>query len=291
MFRLGLLLLVGLSFLSCTAKAKTGEKSVGLVVSTLNNPFFVDMKDGSTKKAGDLGLNLAVLDSQNDVAKELANVEDLISRGVSIILINPCDSVASANAVQLALDVGIPVITLDRNIEGANVVSHIASDNMKGGKMAADYIKELVADGQVIEIEGIPGTSAARERGDGFKKRASEIGLNVVANQTANFDRSQGLTVSENLLQVNPDVKAIFAHNDEMALGASKAVEASGKDIKIVGFDAIPDALEAVKAKTLVATIAQQPALIGSLGVENAWKVINKETIPKVIPVELELIK
>ena len=183
------------------------------------------------------------------------------------------------------------MISLDRNINGVAVTTHIASDNASGGKMAAEYLNSILTAGDtIIELEGIPGTSAARERGQGFNQKASELGMLIVTKQPANFDRSLGLSVTENLLQVYPTVKAIFAHNDEMALGAQRAVEDSKLDIKIVGFDATPDAIAAVEAGLLSATIAQQPSIIGSLGVENAIKIINKEEIPVNIPVELQLI-
>lgn len=275
---------------SCGQKSTT--PTIGLVVSTLNNPFFVDLKNGAEEKAKELGYELSSLDSQNDVAKELANIEDLISLGVDVILINPTDSDSSARSAKLAMDSGIPVISLDRNLNGITVTTHIASDNILGGNMVAELIGSLIEKtDKIIELEGIPGTSAARERGQGFNEKAQELGLNIVAKQTANFDRSQGLTVTENILQIHPDAKALFAHNDEMALGAQRAIQDAGLDMVIVGFDATPDAIVAVQAGILTATIAQQPALIGAIGVENAIKVINDETVLPFVPVKLQLIK
>lgn len=275
------------------AEAPAAEaKKVGLVLSTLNNPFFVTLKEGAEAKAKELGIELIVLDSQNDPAKDMANVEDLITKGVSLILLNPTDSDAVVNAVKAANDAKIPVITLDRAANGGEVVSHVASDNIAGGKMAADFVNEkLAGKGNVIELQGIAGTSAARDRGQGFNDQlATYAGLKVVAAQPADFDRTKGLTVMENLLQAQPDVQAVFAHNDEMALGALQAIEASGKSIIVVGFDAIDDAVAAVKDGKMAATVAQQPELIGSLGVETADKVLKGETVEKSIPVDLKLI-
>lgn len=267
-------------------------KKVGLVLSTLNNPFFVTLKEGAETKAKELGIELIVLDSQNDPSKDMANVEDLITQGVSLILLNPTDSDAVANAVKAANNAKIPVITLDRAANGGDVISHVASDNIAGGKMAADFVNEkLAGKGNIIELQGIAGTSAARDRGKGFNDQlATFAGLKVVASQPADFDRTKGLTVTENLLQAQPDVQAIFAHNDEMALGALQAVEASGKKILVVGFDAIDDAVKSVTDGKMAATVAQQPELIGALGVETASKVINGETVEKSIPVELKLV-
>lgn len=275
------------------AEAPAAEaKKVGLVLSTLNNPFFVTLKEGAEAKAKELGIELIVLDSQNDPAKDMANVEDLITKGVSLILLNPTDSDAVVNAVKAANDAKIPVITLDRAANGGEVVSHVASDNIAGGKMAADFVNEkLAGKGNVIELQGIAGTSAARDRGQGFNEQlATYAGLKVVAAQPADFDRTKGLTVMENLLQAQPDVQAVFAHNDEMALGALQAIEASGKSILVVGFDAIDDAVQAVKDGKMAATVAQQPELIGALGVETADKVLKGETVEASIPVELKLV-
>ncbi len=270
--------------------SKDDTKKVGLVVSTLNNPFFVTLKDGAVAKADELGVELIALDSQNDPAKELANVEDLIVKGVDVILINPTDSDAVARAVMQANRNDIPVITLDRGANKGKVVTHIASDNVLGGEMAGDYILKMVGkNANVVELEGIPGTTAARDRGKGFNKVANG-NLNVVARQAADFDRTKGLVVMENILQAEPNIDAVFAHNDEMALGALKAIEGSGRDILVVGFDATDDAVKSVKDGKLGATVAQKPAMIGANGVIAASKVMNGEKTEAYIPVELELI-
>ena len=284
-------------FAGCASQGTTPEpqkeeaKKIGLVLSTLNNPFFVSLKEGAEAKAKELGYELVVLDSQDDPAKEMSNVEDLITKNVAVILINPTDSDAVGNAVKAANGKNIPVITLDRGANSGDVVAHIASDNVAGGKMAGNYIiEQLGGKGKVVELEGIAGTSAARDRGQGFNDAIKASSIEVVAKQTADFDRTKGLSVMENILQAQPEINAVFAHNDEMALGALQAIKASGRDIKIVGFDATDDAVKAVEAGDLAATVAQQPALIGSLGVENAVKVIKGETVEKSIPVDLKLV-
>jgi len=143
---------------------------------------------------------------------------------------------------------------------------------------------------RVIQLEGIAGTSAARERGQGFMQAVDTYKMDLLSSQPADFDRTKGLNVMENLLAANPDVQAVFAQNDEMALGALRAVQASGKDILIVGFDGTEDGLAAVKRGKLGATIAQQPGLIGALGVETAAKVLKGESVEKSIPVPLKVI-
>lgn len=268
-----------------------GEYTIGLVVSTLNNPFFVDLRDGAQAKADELGASLIVLDSQDDAASELSNVEDLITQGVDLIMINPTDSDAVGSAVSAANEAGIPVVTLDRSANSGEVVAHIASDNVAGGVMAGEFIVEqLDGKGTVVELEGIPGASAARERGEGFNTAIEGTDLEVVARQTANFDRAEGLSVMENILQSQPEIDAVFAHNDEMALGALEAIKASGRDIIIVGFDATDDAVAAVEAGDLAATVQQLPKDIGSIGVDTATKILSGESVEEYIPVALQLV-
>lgn len=267
---------------------------VGLAISTLNNPFFVDLKEGAEEAAAALGLDLIVADAQNDAARQFSSIEDLIQRGVKVLVVNPTDSDAVAPAIKAANNAGIPVITVDRGANGGKVVTHIASDNVAGGKMAGQYIIDLLGSkGKVVELEGIPGTSAARDRGKGFNEAVSAAsGLEVVARQEAGFDRAKGMTVMENILQAQPEINAIFAHNDEMALGALRAIEAAGRSaqIKVVGFDATADAVAAVKAGTMAATVAQKPRDMGKIAMEAAQKVLAGETLAGYIPVELALI-
>ncbi|WP_430875280.1 ribose ABC transporter substrate-binding protein RbsB [Gilliamella sp. G0441] len=281
---------VVLSFtLACQTLAK---ENMVLVVSTLNNPFFVTLKDGAVKKANELGYDLVVLDSQNNPAKELANVEDTIVKNAKVILINPTDSEAVGNAVLAANKAGIPVITLDRASIKGKVISHIASDNIAGGKMAGDFIFEkLGATAKVIQLQGIVGTSASRERGEGFIKSQQQNNFTLLTAQPADFDRAKGMNVMQNLLSAYPSVEAVFAENDEMALGAVRAIKTAGReDILVVGFDGTDDGIKSVEKGKLAATVAQQPEKIGAIGIEVADKVLKGEKVDEKIPVELKLI-
>ena len=276
---------------SITAPAMAKD-AIALVISTLDNPFFVTLKEGAEKQAKALDYDLVVLDSQNDPAKELANVEDISVRGVKILLINPTDSDAVGNAIAVANQKKLPVITLDRAANKGQVVAHIASDNTAGGEMAGNYIAEKLGKGaKIIQLEGIAGTSAARERGAGFAKAAQAHDFKILASQPADFDRSKGLNVMENLLTAQPEVQGVFAQNDEMALGALRAIQAAGKkDLVLVGFDGTDDGVKAVKGGKMAATIAQQPEKIGEIGVQTADKVLKGEKVEASIPVELKLI-
>ena len=282
------------SLAGCSSQKGTeGGKKIGMVLSTLNNPFFVSMKAGAEKKAKELGYEIVVLDSQNDATKERSNVEDLVQQGITVLIINPTDSDAVANSIAVANENKIKVITIDRKANGGEVVCHVASDNIKGGEMAAKFILEkLNGKANLVELQGIPGASATRDRGKGFHNIVNKKdGVKVVASQSADFDRQKGLTVTENIIQATPSFDAIFAHNDEMALGAVKAIKTANKNVIIVGFDGNDDAKAAVASGELAATIAQKPDLMGSVAVENAVKVEKGETVAKEIPVELQLIK
>lgn len=269
----------------------SGSGAVGFSVSTLNNPFFVSLSEGAKAEAEKQGVKLVVVDAGDDAAKQTNDIEDLISGNVSVLIVNPVDSDAVAPAVQNAVSKGIKVISVDRVVNGVEVDCQIASDNAAGAKMATEYLIELIGEGaKAAELEGVPGASATIDRGAGFHE-AADKDLDVVASQTANFNRAEGMNVMENILQSCPEVKGVFAHNDEMALGAVEAVLASGKDIKIVGFDATDDAVAAVKSGKMAATVAQKPELMGETAVQTAMKLINGETVEKSLPVEVELIK
>ncbi|MGL5122710.1 MAG: ribose ABC transporter substrate-binding protein RbsB [Fusobacteriaceae bacterium] len=282
-------MILGLIFSLFTVSQGAGK--LGLVVSTQDNPFFVTLKEGAEKKAKELGYDLVVLDSQNDPSKELGNVEDLLVKGIDVLLINPTDSDAVGAAIKAANRAKVPVVTLDRGANSGKVASHVASDNTAGGFLAGEFLVEkLDGKGKIVELEGIPGTTAARYRGKGFNEAITGK-LEVVSRQTADFDRTKGLTVMENILQAQSEVNGIFAHNDEMALGALRAVQSSGrKNIIIIGFDATSDAMKSVENGGLTGTVAQKPLKIGYVGVEIADKIIKKEKIEANIPIELELI-
>jgi ribose transport system substrate-binding protein len=287
---------VDLRLVTGEAAAPSGEGfTLGLSLSTLNNPFFVTLKEGAEEAAAAAGVELIVVDAQDDSAREATNIEDLIQQGVDALLINPTDADAIVPSVQKANEAGIPVFTVDRSAAGGEVVSHIASDNVAGGRMAGQFLCNAIGgSGSAVELEGIAGTSAARDRGQGFNDYMSSdcSGVEIVARQTANFNRAEGLSVFENILQAQPQIDGVFAHNDEMILGAIEAAEAAGRaaDITFVGFDAVDDAVAAVEAGQLAATVAQQPSEMGRLGVEYAVKYLNGEPIAASVPVDLRLV-
>ena len=269
-----------------------GGAKIGLSISTLNNPFFVSMRSGAQQAAKSQGVKLLVSDAQNDSATQQDDVQNFVTQQVDAILVNPVDPKAIVPAIQAANQANIPVLCLDRGASGGKVETLIASNNVKGGEIAGQEMLKLVGSGSIAQLEGIPGTDPARDRGQGFQQAINgQSAVKLVASQTANFDRAQGLNVTENILQANPGIKGIFAQNDEMALGAVRALGGkAGTDVKVVGFDGIEDALKAIQSGKMNATVAQQPDKIGSLGVQNAMEVIDGKSVPKNIPVEVKLV-
>ncbi|MEV5499146.1 D-ribose ABC transporter substrate-binding protein [Nonomuraea fuscirosea] len=272
--------------------AGAGDIKIGMSVSTLNNPYFVQLRDGAQAQATKLGAELTVTDAQNDASQQVNQVQNFTSQNMKAVIINPVDSDAAAPAVKAAERVRIPVVAADRGVNGAEVAQTVASDNVAGGKLAAQELaKQLGEKGTVVVLQGTPGTSASRDRGQGFTEGiAAYPGIKVVAKQPADFDRTKGLDVMTNLIQSHPDVTGVFAENDEMALGAIKALGAkAGQQVKVIGFDGTPDGIAAVKAGTMAASIAQQPRLLGQEAVDAAVKLAKGETVEKTVAVPVKV--
>ena len=255
-----------------SASTAAGNVSIGVALSTLNNPYFVALNDAAKDEAQAKGATIASADGQNDLAKQTSQVEDFISKNVSCIIVNPVDSAGIASAVTEANGANIPVIAVDRGVEGATAAGFIASDNVEAGKLAADaLLKALNGSGKIAVLTGVPGASATNDRTKGFEQSlAANAGVTVVANQTAKFDRATALSVTEDILQAHPDIQGIFAENDEMALGAIQALTAAGQQGKVLvtAIDGTDDGMKAIKAGTLLETIAQQPAFMGKTAVD-----------------------
>ncbi|MFF8471651.1 ABC transporter permease/substrate-binding protein [Streptomyces griseus] len=270
-----------------------GTKKVGMSLSTLNNPFFVQMKEGAQAEAEKAGVDLTVTDAQNDASQQANQLQNFTSSGVSSIIVNPVDSDAVGPGVRSANKADIPVIAADRGVNKADTATLVASDNVAGGKLAADALADkLGGKGSIVILQGTAGTSASRERGAGFAEGLKAYpDIKVVAKQPADFDRTKGLDVMTNLIQSHPGVTGVFAENDEMALGAAKALGAkAGKSVSVVGFDGTPDGLKAVEAGTLYASVAQQPAELGKIAVQNAVKAAKDEKVESTVKVPVKVV-
>ncbi|MDP3305846.1 MAG: substrate-binding domain-containing protein [Erysipelotrichaceae bacterium] len=267
---------------------------IGFAASTFTNPFFNDIEDGIKSVLAGTDYELVSLGADNDASKQAAQIEDLIAQKVDLILLNPVDSTTVGTKILEANAAGIPVITVDRSADSGEVVAHVASDNVLGGKMAGEFLKTFYAEGfKVLELLGQPGASAATDRSKGFQEVFGAALINQSV--TANWSRAEGQSVTEAFLaaQGNPAKVLVFAANDEMALGAVQALKASTAvtEFKVVGFDAIPDALASVTAGDMVATVAQQPFEIGVKAAQAALDFLDGKTVAKNIPVELALIE
>lgn len=269
---------------------------IGYSISTLNNAFFVGMTKGVENGAKKFGVKLLIVNANGDSAKQAADVEDLITKKVDAIIINPRDAEAIAPAVKKALAAGIPVFALDRGVTGVEVTSFLETDNVAMGRLAADLIAEAMKKkygeikGNVIELVGLVGTTAARDRGKGFHEGMKKYpGLKIVASQPADFNQEKAYNVTMNLVLAHPNVDAIFGHNDDNTVGAMRALKAMGKlkkvgekgHIYIVGIDGIKQALDAIRQGYIDCTISQEPVMMGEKSVEFAIKYLKGEEILK----------
>jgi ribose transport system substrate-binding protein len=272
---------------------ESGDVTIGLAISTLQNPFFVSLRDGAQEAADEAGVGLSISDAQDDAQQQADDIQDFITQGVDVIVVNPVDSAAIVPSIEAANDADIPVITVDRGADGGEVLSHIASDNVLGGQLAGEYLFEQIGgEGTVAQLEGVPGASATNDRGEGFQNALDGAdGVELASSQTANFNREEGYSVGQNLFQANADLAGLFAQNDEMALGALEAAEEAGlDDLVVVGFDATDDAIAAVRDGRLAATVAQQPSEMGRMGIEAAVAAANGEEVDAEQPVDVTVV-
>ena len=275
-------------------KSDASDMKIGLAVNTLNNPFFVDLKDGAEKTADEEGIDLVVIDSQGDPGKQMSDVENLLQQNIDLLILNPVDSDAAGQASLLANDQNVPVITVDREASEGEIVTHVGYDALKSGEIAATYLEEeLKGEGKVVEVQGVLGTNVGRDRSKGFNEHVDTVdNLEIIASQSANFDRGEALSVMEDILQANSEIDAVYAANDEMVMGALSAIESAGRldEIVVIGTDAIDPALEAIREGRLDATIAEPPFFLGKEAVDAAMKTLAGEEVDEQITLENTLV-
>ena len=270
------------------------ESTIGLLLSSIDDPLYVSLQNGAIESASRLGVELIIHDASGNVARQLQQIEELLALGVDAIVLNPVDSAEIRAGVQQVNEAAIPIVTVERNVRGASVIAHVAPDNIAGGEMAAAYLAEILqGEGNVAELVGIPGTSAAQDRGSGFNRVIRTYpGIMLISREVANFDRSEGRRVFAAMLERHPEIDAVFAHNDAMILGAIEAAQDVGRAgaIIFVGFDATRDAVTAIENGDLRATVAQQPAEMGRLAIELAFNVLQGDDVPESVAVDLALV-
>lgn len=286
------LVLVTLLLLCCaTAFAEDAKTVIGFSNWSRAFEFYVDIEEGMQAAADAAGVDLIIQDPNGDLNTQTEQLEDFIARGVDGIIIVPIDTTAAASEVEMVNDAGIPLITLDIECTGGGVVlSHIASDNYLGGVLAARFIgSELGGKGQVAVLDNNTITSLI-ERENGFVETiAAEFPeIEIVSIQSGESTREKGMEVTENWLLNYPELKAIFGTNDMMGLGAVQAIEAAGVDVFVVGFDATGEACTSIsEGGAMRASIAQQPKVLGQVGMETILKILNGEEVEALVQAEV----
>ncbi|WP_372772643.1 D-ribose ABC transporter substrate-binding protein [Mangrovibacterium sp.] len=281
---------------SCNRAPVGQPKKMAVVISTLNNPWFVVLGESAAARARELGYEAQVFDSQNNSAKEAEHFDNIIAMGYNAILFNPTDADGSVLNVKRAKAAGIPTFCMDREINSRDAAaSQLLSDSFTGCvKLGEYFVKQMNQQGNYVEILGLVGDNNTWNRSNGFHSVVDEFpGLKMVAQQSADFDRNKAMDVMETIMQAQPDIDAVFCGNDAMALGAYQAVLAAGKadQIKVFGFDGSNDAIKAIADGKLAATVMQFPVLMAKKSAELADQYLNGQTdIHHKMPVEVELV-
>jgi len=291
-------LFVGLLAIGCGRREQPaqGQKKMAVVISTLNNPWFVVLKDAAKARAEELGYQADVFDSQNSPATEASHFDTIIDGKYAAILFNPTDAQGSIASVQRAKDAGIPTFCMDREISASDVaVSQILSDNFSGCvALGQDFVRRLGEKGTYVELLGLLGDNNTKNRSDGFHSVVDNYpGLKMVAQQSADFDRTKAMEVMESLLQAHPDINAVFCGNDAMAMGAHRAIVAAGKDkqVLVFGFDGAKDVIDEIRSGRIVATGMQFPKTMAKMAAESADQYLKgKRDLPQKVPVAVELV-
>lgn len=278
-----------------STKTATGEKKkIGVTLLTREHQFYKDLEAGLKAEAEKNGFELIVQSGDMDLAKQQSQIENFIVQKVAAIVVCPADSKGISPAIEKANAANIPVFTADISASGSGkVVSHIASDNVLGGKMAAEFIAGQLKEGGEVGIIGQPEVQSTIDREKGFKEEmAKHPNIKVVATLNGGGVRDRATKAADDMLQGNPNLKAIFAINDDSALGALASAETRGKkDLIIVGYDATPEAVAKIQAGTMLkADVAQDPKLIGSKTIETISKHLKGEKVEAVVAIPVKIV-
>ena len=291
-----LVLVVCMAFACHNKPAANAPKKMAIVVSTLNNPWFVFLAEKAAAKAKALGYETKIFDSQNNTALESDHFENALVSGYNAILFNPTDADGSVVNVQKAKAAGVPVFCMDREVNSPDAATaQILSDSYSGCVAIAKYfVQQLNKKGNYVELLGLVGDNNTWGRSKGFHSLVDNYpGLKMVAQQSADFDRNKAMDVMESILQAHPDIDAVFCGNDAMAMGAYQALQAAGKGdkVKVFGFDGADDAVAAIKAGKVSATGMQFPEVMAQTAAVYADEYLKgKRDFPQKLPVAVELV-
>lgn len=295
-FLLASIMLIAAGCSSQSSSASNGEKEekgikIGMSFQEMNNPYFISMKEALEDSAKQIGAEIIIADAQHDVSKQINDVDDMIQKGINILLINPTDSKGAEAAVEAAKKAGVIVVAVDAQADGP-IDSFVGSKNYDAGYLAGKKMAEdLGGKGKVAILDGIP-VVPILERVNGFKAAIAEHPeIEIVNIQNGKQDRAEAMKVTENMLQANPDLNALFSVNDEGALGSLSAIEGSGKKVGIYSVDGHPEAIkEILKGDVFKATTAQFPRdqVRIALGMALA-KLWGAKVVPKEVPIDVVL--
>lgn len=296
MKKLIMFLVISSLILGCNSQSSNSRKSdeqlkIGMSFQEMKNQYFVVMSEAFQEAGSGINATLYMADAGHDVVKQISDIEDLIQKGINILLINPTDSSGVRNIVEQAKAKGIVIVAIDAQAEGPTD-SFVGSKNYDAGFIAGEYLaKSIGKSGEVAILDGIP-VVPILERVRGFKDAILQYpNIKIVTMQNGRQERDFALTVTENMIQGNPNLKGIFSVNDEGALGSLKAIESSGKDIKLVSVDGNPEAVTAIKqGSKFIATSAQFPRDQIRVGLGIALAKYWGANIPKEIPIDVKLI-
>lgn len=263
----------------------SSAKTADLVISTLNNPFFVSLKNGAEAEAQKDGITLDVQNANNSDSTELNFVTTDVVKKPGVLILDPTSSDAAAASVKQANGASVPVVAFDRQPQSGTLKAFVGYNAIDAGKRAADALATAIHDkGDVVEVEGILGTNVAQDRHTGFRQEIAKYpNIHVVAAQAANFDQATALDVMTNILQAHPDIQGVYAANDEMALGVLAALKSrnlTGK-VAVIGNDGIEQALAAIQDGQEAATNAESAFAEGQRVVDLANDVLEGKQIPQ----------
>jgi len=293
-----IILVTILLFIGCksTGKNSNGKEKIAVVISTLNNPWFVVLGETAKQRAAELGYEAIIFDSQNNPSKETEHFDNIIASGFKAILFNPTDANGSIVNVKAAKAAGIPVFCMDREINSKDAAtSQILSDNYSGCVLLGQhFVKKLNGKGTYVELLGIVGDNNTWNRSKGFHSVVDNYpDIKMEAQQSAEFDRNKAMEVMESMLQAHPDINAVFCGNDAMAMGAYQAILAANKtkQIVVLGFDGAQDVVNAIKEGKIEATGMQFPKTMAKTAAEYADQYIKgKRDFQQKVPVSVELV-
>jgi len=283
LLRLTIILIFFTGLFACSNKKnEQSSQKMAVVISTLNNPWFVVLGESAAARAKELGYDAHIFDSQNDPAKEAEHFDNIIAMGYNAILLNPTDADGSVLNVKRAKKAGIPTFCMDREINSRDAATtQLLSDNFTGCvKLGQYFVKQLNKKGKYVEILGLVGDNNTWNRSGGFHSVVDEFPeLKMVAQQSADFDRNKAMDVMETIMQANPDIDAVFCGNDAMAMGAYQAVLAAGKadHIKVFGFDGARDAVQGIADGKIAATVMQFPVEMSRISADLADRYLKGE--------------